>query len=35
LRAVCKVRGGVDLVAPCSLHNDGMVIADERPMGEA
>jgi phenylacetate-CoA ligase len=30
LRAVTKLQGGVDLVAPGSLPNDGKVIADER-----
>jgi phenylacetate-CoA ligase len=30
LRAVTKLQGGVDLVAPQSLPNDGKVIADER-----
>jgi phenylacetate-CoA ligase len=30
LRAVTKLQGGVDLVAPESLPNDGKVIADER-----
>ncbi|KMO10681.1 phenylacetate--CoA ligase family protein, partial [Methylobacterium platani] len=33
LRAVTKLRGAVDLVAPGSLPNDGKVIADERPVG--
>ncbi|WP_279357377.1 phenylacetate--CoA ligase family protein [Methylobacterium indicum] len=33
LRAVTKLRGTVDLVAPGSLPNDGKVIADERPVG--
>jgi phenylacetate-CoA ligase len=30
LRAVIKLQGAVDLVAPGSLPNDGKVIADER-----
>jgi len=30
VRAVCKVRGEVEFVAPGSLPNDGIVIADER-----
>ncbi len=30
LRAVTKLGGGVELVAPGSLPNDGKVIADER-----
>jgi phenylacetate-CoA ligase len=30
LRAVTKLQGAVDLVAPGSLPNDGKVIADER-----
>ncbi|BCM81985.1 phenylacetate--CoA ligase family protein [Methylobacterium indicum] len=33
LRAVTKLRGTVDLVAPGSLPNDGKVVADERPVG--
>jgi phenylacetate-CoA ligase len=33
LAAVTKMRGGVELVAPGSLPNDGKVIADERPVG--
>ena len=33
LAAVTKLRGGVELVAPGSLPNDGKVIADERPVG--
>jgi phenylacetate-CoA ligase len=33
LVAVTKMRGGVELVAPGSLPNDGKVIADERPVG--
>ncbi len=33
LQAVTKLRGGVELVAPGSLPNDGKVIADERPVG--
>lgn len=33
LRAVTKLRGAVELVAPGSLPNDGKVIADERPVG--
>ena len=33
LQAVTKLRGGVELVAPASLPNDGKVIADERPVG--
>ena len=33
LQSVTKVRGGVRLVAPGSLPNDGKVIADERPVG--
>jgi len=32
LAAVTKMRGGVELVAPGSLPNDGKVIADERPV---
>ena len=31
LQMVCKVRGTVEIAAPGSLANDGMVIADERP----
>jgi phenylacetate-CoA ligase len=31
LQMVCKVRGSVEIAAPGSLANDGMVIADERP----
>jgi phenylacetate-CoA ligase len=31
VQQVCKVRGTVQLVAPGSLPNDGLVIADERP----
>ncbi|MEE4235930.1 MAG: AMP-binding protein [Anderseniella sp.] len=31
VQQVCKVRGTVELVAPGSLPNDGLVIADERP----
>ena len=31
VQQVCKVRGTVQLVAPDSLPNDGLVIADERP----
>ena len=30
LRAVTKLQGAVDLVAPGSLPNDGNVISDER-----
>jgi hypothetical protein len=30
LRAVTKLGGGVELVAPASLPNDGKVIVDER-----
>jgi len=30
LRAVTRLGGSVDLVAPASLANDGKVIADER-----
>jgi phenylacetate-CoA ligase len=30
LRAVTKLGGGVEVVAPKSLPNDGKVIADER-----
>lgn len=33
LLAVTKLKGGVALVAPGSLPNDGKVIADERPVG--
>lgn len=33
LQAVTKLRGGVEAVAPGSLPNDGVVIADERPVG--
>ena len=33
LHAVTKLRGGVELVAPGSLPNDGKVIADERSSG--
>ena len=33
LQAVTKLRGGVELVAPVSLPNDGKVVADERPAG--
>ena len=33
LAAVTKLKGGVDLVAPGSLPNDGKVIADERTVG--
>ncbi|MGE0034756.1 MAG: phenylacetate--CoA ligase family protein [Xanthobacteraceae bacterium] len=33
LQAVTKLRGGVELVAPASLPNDGKVIADGRPVG--
>ncbi len=33
LQAVTKLKGGVTLVAPGSLPNDGKVIADERPVG--
>ena len=33
LQAVTKLKGGVKLVAPASLPNDGKVIADERPVG--
>ena len=33
LRAVAKLGGAVELVAPGSLPNDGKVIADERPVG--
>jgi phenylacetate-CoA ligase len=33
LRAVTKLGGEVELVAPGSLPNDGKVIADERPVG--
>ncbi|HEX6214356.1 MAG TPA: AMP-binding protein [Vicinamibacterales bacterium] len=33
LQSVTKLRGGVELVAPASLPNDGKVIADERPVG--
>jgi len=33
LQSVTKMRGGVELVAPASLPNDGKVIADERPVG--
>jgi phenylacetate-CoA ligase len=30
LRAVTKLQGSVDLVAPGDLPNDGKIIADER-----
>jgi phenylacetate-CoA ligase len=33
LRAVARLGGAVELVAPGSLPNDGKVIADERPVG--
>src|SRR6266508_5516270 len=33
LQSVTKLRGGVEIVAPGSLPNDGKVIADERPVG--
>ena len=33
LQSVTKLKGGVKLVAPGSLPNDGKVIADERPVG--
>ena len=33
LQSVTKLRGGVEIVAPASLPNDGKVIADERPVG--
>src|SRR3954447_21498745 len=33
LRAVAKLGGSVELVAPGSLANDGKAIADERPVG--
>jgi phenylacetate-CoA ligase len=33
LAAVTNMRGGVELVAPGTLPNDGKVIADERPVG--
>jgi phenylacetate-CoA ligase len=33
LQSVTKLRGGVKLVAPGALPNDGKVIADERPVG--
>ncbi|WP_298952097.1 AMP-binding protein [uncultured Methylobacterium sp.] len=33
LRAVTKLRGSVELVAPGTLPNDGKVVADERPVG--
>jgi phenylacetate-CoA ligase len=33
LQSVTKLRGGVQLVAPGSLPNDGKIIADERPQG--
>jgi phenylacetate-CoA ligase len=33
LLATTKLRGGVELVAPGSLPNDGKTIADERPVG--
>jgi phenylacetate-CoA ligase len=33
LRAIAKLGGTVELVAPGSLPNDGKVIADERPVG--
>ena len=32
LRAIAKLGGGVELVAPGSLPNDGKMIADERPV---
>jgi phenylacetate-CoA ligase len=33
LQSVTKLKGGVKIVAPGSLPNDGRVIADERPVG--
>ncbi len=33
LQAVTKLKGGVEIVAPGELPNDGKVIADERPIG--
>jgi phenylacetate-CoA ligase len=33
LQSVTKLKGGVRLVAPGFLPNDGKVIADERPVG--
>jgi len=33
LQSVTKLKGGVRIVAPGSLPNDGKVIADERPVG--
>jgi phenylacetate-coenzyme A ligase PaaK-like adenylate-forming protein len=33
LQSVTKLRGGVKIVAPGSLPNDGKLIADERPVG--
>lgn len=33
VQSVIKLRGGVELVAPGALPNDGKVIADERPVG--
>jgi phenylacetate-CoA ligase len=33
LRAVTKLQGNVELVAPGSLPNDGKVISDERGAG--
>jgi phenylacetate-CoA ligase len=33
LQSVTKIRGGVILVPPGTLPNDGKVIADERPAG--
>src|ERR1043165_5070090 len=33
LQSVTKLKGGVKLVAPGTLPNDGKVIADERPVG--
>jgi hypothetical protein len=35
LRAVTKLQGGVDLVAPASLPKDGKVISDERNVDRA
>jgi phenylacetate-CoA ligase len=33
LQSVTKLKGGVQIVAPGSLPNDGKLIADERPVG--
>ena len=33
VKAITKLTGRIELVAPGSLPNDGKVIADERPVG--